>query len=114
VDDFLVPLILAYFKEYGTSYSLIDLHDLIGVSMSKLDHSIDELFDDGFLEYNSDNLMSLSFKGRMLLKDTPMEQYSFRSGMVSSDADEMIEKWETDKPYPIRCFSKNKWRGSEK
>ena len=74
MDDFVKMLILAYLKEKKANYSLIELHELLGVSMSKLDDYLDELFDSKLVMYNEKTLLSLSFEGRILLLNNKMEK----------------------------------------
>jgi len=77
-----------------------------------LNSYIDELYDQGLLEFNDKSIMSISLQGRLLLAKSDMEWYSFNADLAS--ALDISEGWPIDKPYPIKQFQRYIWRGSEK
>ena len=109
MNDFVKMLILSYLKEKKADYSLIELHDLLGVSMSKLDEWIDELIDSKLIMYNERTLLTPSFEGRILLINSKMEKYKFEI----NEEDNNERKTSEDDVYLSKSFFKSKWRGRE-
>lgn len=111
MDEYMELLILAYFKQYGQNYSIFDLKEKIGISLAMLNTMLDNMIEKNILCISS-NLLAITQSGRLLLANSEMETYSY----LEEDFQVIynIEKWPMDKVYPIRGFSKNKWRGSEK
>lgn len=111
VDEYIELLILAYFKQYGQNYSIYDLKEKIGVSLVMLNTMLDNMIEKNILCI-SNNLLAITQSGRMFLASSEMETYSYLEDDFQVTYN--IEKWPTDKVYPIQGFSKNKWRGSGK
>ncbi len=111
MDEYMELLILAYFKQYEQNYSIFDLKEKIGISLAMLNTMLDNMIKKNILCISS-NLLTITQSGRLLLANSEMETYSY----LEEDFQVIynIEKWPMDKVYPIRGFSKNKWRGSEK
>ena len=112
LDEFTMLLILAYFKELKEDYSLSELKELLGVSLETLDENIEELLNNGILHINEKSLISLTHKGRIVLMNSKMENYSFKSDIYDSEL--LKETWPISKPYSVHKFKRFKWRGSEK
>lgn len=108
MNEFVELLILAYFREYKTRYSASDLAYKLGVTLDLLNSYIEELLEKEELFINR-NMILISKKGRLVLDNSDMENYSFDSESYLIDG--VKEKWPKEKVYPIHSFSKNKWRG---
>lgn len=109
MDEYVILLILAYFKNYGQNYSLNDLKSSIGVSLWQLDEYIDSLIEEGLLVINDDKLLALSLRGRLKLASSDMEYYEY------ADSSECLDnRWPLEKAFPVKGFSKKKWRGVKK
>lgn len=108
MKEYLVLLILSYFKFHIVEYDLDELMKRLGVSFEQFSDLLDYLFREELLEYR-DSKMSLSFKGRMLLMNSDMEYYN-----ETDDVNSYLfqEKWPVDRPFSVHCFSKKKWRGN--
>lgn len=68
-------LILSYFKRHN-DYSLVQIASEIGVPLNNLDDLIERLIEKGFLE-RRDDLLSLSFSGRIYLQKSSVEFYDY-------------------------------------
>lgn len=100
-------LVLAYFRDTKENYLIREISELIGISLGTVNSILDIFFEKKFLEYK-DNLISLSFIGRIRLMNSTMEYYSFLDNDIEEEYTK--EKLEIDKPYLIRDFSKKSWR----
>jgi len=110
VNEYVELLILAYFREYRTSYSVSDLAYKLGLTIELLNSYIEELLEKKELCIK-ENMISISKGGRLALENSDMENYSFDSESYLIDG--VKEKWPIEKVYPVHSFSKNKWRGGE-
>jgi hypothetical protein len=108
MDEYLKLLILAYFKNHIGEYSFEELRKSVGVSGLQFGEIMDEVFVERLLKYE-DAKIFLTFKGRMLLMNSSMEEYH-----EVDDIEEVLfrEKWPIDKPFIVHGFSKKKWRDS--
>lgn len=101
MPDFIELLILSYFKQFR-EYSYQEIAELLGMPMVLVDEYINEMFSNGLLEYR-DYMLTLSFKGRIKLQESVMEDYSF--DVSNSKIDSFIEKaWKLDKIYIPKRF----------
>ena len=109
MNEYLKLLILSYFKDHVEEYSFEELMHIIGVSTIQFDKIIDEIFEDELLKYDGVKIV-LTFKGRVMLMNSSMEEYSYDN----YDMDELFfdEKWPLDKPFLVNGFSRAKWRNS--
>lgn len=110
MNEYVELLILAYFREYMARYSASDLAYKLGVTLDLLNSYIEELLENKELCIN-ENMISISKKGRLVLANSDMENYSFDS--ESYLINDGKEKWPKEKVYPVHGFSKNRWRGGE-
>ena len=104
--EYVELLILAYFREYGARYSASDLANKLGVTLDLLNSYLEEMLEKKELCIK-ENMISISKEGRLILDDSAMfesESYLINGGK---------EKWPKEKVYPVRGFSKNKWRGGK-
>lgn len=110
MSEYLKLLVLSYFKNHVIEYSLEDLRYMTGVTTLQLNDLIDEMFADGLLQYENYKMI-LTFKGRMILMNSAMEEYYDNNCNI----DELFfeEKWPLDKPFLVHGFSKLKWRDSQ-
>lgn len=89
-------LILSYFKQYN-DYSLVQIASEIGVSLNKLVDLIDGLIEKGYIE-RRDDLLSLSFSGRIYLQKSSVEFYDYYNDYNSIE--ELRKKaWDLDRIY---------------
>lgn len=101
-------LVLVLLLEQKNNYDLEDIRNNIGISVRDFYKLMDEMFDEDLVEYR-ENLLSISFKGRMMLATNDMDSFLEHSGIE----DELFnERWPIDKPYYVRKFSQKKWRDS--
>ncbi len=110
MNEYVELLILAYFREYRTSYSASDLAYNLGVTIDLLNSYLEELLEKKVLCIN-ENMISISKEGRIVLENSDMENYSFDSESYLIDGGK--ERWPKEKVYPVHGFSKNKWRGGK-
>lgn len=111
MKDYLELLILAYFKEKKDDYSFQEIEDLIGINLTQLGDLLEKLIGEKYLKYEN-NLLKLSLKGRFVLLESELENYSMDSNNIEERFEE--EKWELDKPYCPHEFSKEIWRNNHK
>lgn len=108
MDEYIKLLILAYFKSHTEEYDLIELNRKIGVPFTMFMELIDTVIDEGLLEYIGLKL-TLTFKGRMKLLHSSMENYC----EIDSIEDSFFsEKLDINTPFFVHNFSKKKWRDS--
>ena len=89
-------LILSYFKQHN-DYSLVQIASNIGVSLNNLADLIEIFIEKGFLE-RRDDLLSLSFSGRICLQKSSLEFYDYYNDYNSIE--EFREKaWDIDRIY---------------
>ena len=108
MDEYLVLLVLVYFKEHTLEYDLEELRERIGVTFEQLFELINYMFEEKLLKY-VELKMTLSFKGRLLLMNSNMENYTERE---QCNVQTFKERWPMDKPFYVHDFSKKKWRNS--
>lgn len=101
MPDYIELLILSYFKQFR-EYSYQEISELLGMPMVLVDEHINKMFSNNLLEYR-DNMLALSFKGRIILQESVMEDYSF--DVTNSKIDGFIEKaWQIDDIYIPKRF----------
>lgn len=109
MDKYVELLILAYFQNHSKDYFLSELRELIGVSYVQLEEMLEEMIDQEKLFYE-DLKLRISFKGRIELLNSRMEEYQTMSeGEIQKVL--LNDPWPVDKPFYVSKFSKNKWRG---
>lgn len=69
--------ILSYFKNHQENYSFSDLASKLGLSVSEIDAIISEMIDDTQLEYNTENMLVLTQKGRLAILNEQFDYISF-------------------------------------
>lgn len=109
MDDYILLLILAYFKEHINEYSITKISKEIGCSVMQTSVYIEQLLEIGYLEY-MDYLLKLSIVGRKYLANSDMEYYTFDADISSLYENKRLKENEI---YCIHEFSKKKWRGSK-
>lgn len=72
--DYTSLVALVYFEEKGLCYDLLELQEKIGISKSRLFEMLVNLFQNNALAY-SDNLISITDKGRTLITSNNMEHF---------------------------------------
>lgn len=92
-------LILSYFKQHN-DYSLVQIANEIGVPLNNLADLIEILIEKGFLE-RRDDLLSLSFSGRICLQKSSVEFYDYYKYYNDyNNIEEFREKaWDIDRIY---------------
>lgn len=106
MSDFIQLIILAYFKEYKSNYSIVDLSNRIGCSIGKTMEYLENLINKELLIYESD-LLRLTLKGRITIFENSMDNYSFEQNTLNGDR---IENLTVEQVYCPHEFSKEKWR----
>ena len=109
-SEYIVLLILAYFREKAGDYSLCDLSDKIGLSISELSFFLEDMINANLLQYNDINLLTITEQGLKIVNASRLRYYSFNTRIA--DLYETEEKIGIDDIYVAKGFSKRKWRGS--
>ena len=109
MNDFIILLILAYFKEYKTNYDIVDLSAKIGCSVNQTIDFLEKMICSQYLFYEN-NLLRLTLKGRTILYNSNMDFYSFE---CKDDNKIKSTPWPVDKVYCPHEFSKEKWRENQ-
>ena len=107
MNEFVQLLILAYFKEFSSNYSIVDLARRIGCSTIQILDYLECLINNELLFYEN-GLLRLTIKGRNTLYEKNMDDYYFEQNIQEVNFD----KWTTDMIYCPQEFSKEKWRGN--
>ena len=68
-------MILSYFKQ-TSSYSLKTLAENLGIPLVKLENHLELLIENKLLKYK-ENLLSLTFEGRIALQKNELEYYNY-------------------------------------
>ena len=108
-DEYLLLLILAYFKEHVEDYSFAELADELGCSIIKLSDYIEKLISAYLLEYHN-NLLSITLEGLNYLCQEGMAYYTFDAKINDLYENEKLPE---DEVYISHAFSKKRWRGSK-
>lgn len=79
--DYASLVALVYFEEKGPCYDLLELQEKIGVNKSRLFEMLVNLFQSNALAY-SDNLISITDRGRTLITSNNMEHFGKDGGVA--------------------------------
>ncbi len=100
VQSFRKVLILQYLKERGPDYLIHEIKDELGLTYYGVSILLEEMLEEGLLVYN-DNVLQMTFKGRIRLQNSGMEIFNNnKNESVTQDSD----------MYIMKKFSKAKWR----
>ena len=97
-------LILIYFKQFGSRYSIEDLKRRLGLSFIDIMKTINRLINIGYLFVNEKKSLSLTLSGRIRLGNSKLENFKYIENDVL-----MIEKIENDIFYLPKKMSNAKW-----
>lgn len=75
-------LILSYFKEHISDSSFIELSQILGLSFSVLNSIVASCCNNGLLEYNSNNLLSITKNGEQLLSKENAQNLSIKNNEI--------------------------------
>lgn len=100
VKSFRKVLILQYLRKKGPDYLIHEIKDELGLTYYGISTLLEEMLEEGLLVYN-DNVLQMTFKGRIRLQNSGMEEFNNnKNEPVTQDSD----------MYIMKKFSKAKWR----
>ena len=82
MESYIDLMILSYFKQ-TSSYSLKTLAENLGIPLVKLEKNIEMLIENKLLEYR-ENLLSLTFEGRVALQKDELEYYNYYENKIKA------------------------------
>lgn len=107
MDKHIQMMLMAYFKENKNTYSLSFLVKIYGITFERLTIIIEQLIREKCLEYNENNMLSLTPKGRLMLLNTSYDYYSAYDSQLPIGIIDPQKAWPIDKPYiPDKFTSK--------
>ena len=83
MNDYIELMILSYFKQ-NSEYSYAELAQLLGLPIITVSNHIENLISRNLLEYK-DRLITLSFKGRIVLQNSELEFYDYFNTNINFD-----------------------------
>ena len=101
MDDYIILLILSYFRNGKNDYLFRDIKEMLGISTIMLDKIIDHMLLESMLEYKN-NMLALGEKGIRILISANMYDISNKSNDFENTY-EKKDKWDIYRPYvPIK------------
>lgn len=111
MEEYVELMILAYFKQYGPNYSVFDLKNKIGISLVLINDIIDRMIEKEMLRVHN-SLIEITQYGRIYLSRSDLESYSFWNDDYKINSS--IKQLPMQQIFPVKEFSKKKWRGGNK
>ena len=106
MDEFVEDLILGYIKTKKGKYSFRELAEILGISKNVVTRHIQQLIEDGKLEYKN-SLLSITLHGRVQIQNKPVDYFDFTNENIDYHANAINPEkaWPLDKVYIPDSFS---------
>lgn len=102
MNEYAEVLSLLYFKEVGSAYDWGELREVLGYTSVQLDNLIQQLMQNGFIEYK-DFEIQLTEKGLLYLVATNQIDYYYRKPEIEQKDS---QRQSLDTPYIPKGFDK--------